>query len=79
MITIKDINNFSDNFNKNINKELCEEIRNNGITNTLLENKILEDNPFEFNIELPSNCEYDQLNSGRCWCISSIKMKLLLT
>ncbi|MBQ9011118.1 MAG: hypothetical protein IJ093_00520, partial [Bacilli bacterium] len=73
-ITLTDIDVFAENYNIPENKELEKLITKQGINKALLDKKIIAENPFEFNVELPSYHHYDQLKSGRCWCFSSVNM-----
>jgi len=73
-LTLYDIKEFQTKYNNVENKQIEKEITNQGIDNYLLNKEILKENPFVFNIDLPSYHLYDQLKSGRCWCFSSINM-----
>ena len=66
-LTIDDIKKFKTN-------KIDNNILNEGLFKGLLNKDIIDENPNEFNIELPSRHLYDQYNSGRCWCVSSINM-----
>ena len=75
-ITLKDIQDFSKKYNDNpINKVIENAITNNGLENTMLDEKIIAENQPVFNIELPARVnKYDQKNSALCWIYAGINM-----
>ena len=75
-ITLKDIQDFSKKYNDNpVNKVIENAITNNGLENTMLDRKMIAENPPVFNIELPARVnKYDQKNSALCWIYAGINM-----
>jgi len=73
-LTLEDIKEFKKIYNTKENKEIEKDITTKGIDYGVLKPEIIQENPFIFNVDLPSYHLYDQLKSGRCWCFSSINM-----
>lgn len=77
MISIKpeDIERFSEQYQKDSkNQEIEARIKKKGLEEACLNQKILEENEFSFNIELPETRRYDQKESLRCWIFAGINM-----
>lgn len=67
-ITLELIRDFSKTYNNNlINKNIENKIIENGLVNSCIDKKIIEENEFTFNIELPDSKRYDQKENYRCW------------
>ncbi|HBA37859.1 MAG TPA: hypothetical protein DCY94_03970, partial [Firmicutes bacterium] len=56
------------------NKSVEREIKINGIDKFCINKKIIEENPFIFNVDLGDTNRYNQKNSLRCWAFSGINV-----
>lgn len=74
-IELKDIKEFSKTYNANPeNKKIEARILKQGLEKSCINQKIVEENPFFFNIELSETKRYDQKESLRCWIFSGFNM-----
>lgn len=74
-ITIDLINNFSNIYNSNpMNKIIENSITENGLENSCIDKRIIEENQPIFNIELLDGKRYDQKNNYKCWIYSGLNM-----
>lgn len=74
-INLKDIHQFSEQYHKDTkNQEIENEVTKKGLEKACLNSKIIEENEFSFNLELPETKRYDQKESLRCWIFAGINM-----
>lgn len=74
-IELRDIEQFSKIYNKNINnKNIENEIKQYGVDKVCINKKIIDENPYSFNLELEETKRYDQKDSLRCWAFSGINV-----
>ena len=74
-INLKDIEQFSEQYQKDSkNREIEEAITQKGLEKACLNQKIIEENEFSFNIELSETKRYHQRESLRCWIFAGINM-----
>jgi len=71
-ISAKDIQNFHNDYLNAHNKKIEKQVTKIGIERFSIQRQIIRENPAKFNLQLPSYHLYDQHNSGRCWCFSSL-------
>lgn len=73
-ISALDLQKFHDNYRASRSKSIEKRVTKLGIHKATIDRKILRENPAKFNLQLPSYHLYDQHNSGRCWCFSSLNL-----
>lgn len=74
-IDLKDIERYSKKYNESIeNKNIEGKIKKVGLDKACINNKIIEENPPVFNLELSETTRYDQKDSLRCWAFSGINV-----
>lgn len=72
-INPKDIELFSEQYHKDAkNQEIEKAITQKGLEKACLNQKIIEENEFSFNLELSETKRYDQKESLRCWIFAGI-------
>ena len=73
-ITNTDLQNFHNSYSRSYNKNIEKQVNKHGIEAFTLNRRIIRENPAHFNLKLPSYHVYDQHDSGRCWCFSSLNL-----
>lgn len=74
-IELSNIKEFSKIYNKNINnKNIEKQIKLYGLDKVCINQKIIDENPPYFNLELEDTKRYDQKDSLRCWAFSGINV-----
>ena len=73
-ITASDLQKFREDYQQSRNKQIERQVTRYGIERFTLSKRIFRENPMKFNLELPSYHLYDQHDSGRCWCFSSLNL-----
>lgn len=74
-IELSNIESFSKIYNFNVNnKNIEKKIKQYGLDKVCIEQKIIDENPPSFNLELEETKRYDQKDSLRCWAFSGINV-----
>ncbi len=74
-ITLDLIDKFSKIYNDNsINRIIENTITKNGLENSCIDRRIIEENQPIFNVELPDSKRYDQKDNYRCWIYCGLNM-----
>lgn len=74
-IELSNIESFSKIYNSNVNnKNIEKKIKQYGLDKVCIEQKIIDENPPIFNIELEETKRYNQKDSLRCWAFSGINV-----
>ena len=73
-ITALDLQKFHESYQICHGKRVEKQVAENGLKKFAINRKILRENPAKFNLQLPSYHLYDQHDSGRCWCFSSLNL-----
>ena len=73
-ISAADLQKFHESYQHGRNRVAEKQIAKDGVERFALNRQILRENPAKFNLQLPSYHLYDQHNSGRCWCFSSLNL-----
>lgn len=74
-IELSNIESFSKIYNSNINnKNIENKIKQYGLDKVCINQKIIDENPPIFNLELEETKRYDQKDSLRCWAFSGINV-----
>ena len=74
-ISLSNIESFSKIYNSNINnKNIENQIKQYGLDKVCINQKIIDENPPIFNLELEETKRYDQKDSLRCWAFSGINV-----
>lgn len=73
-ITALDLQKFHESYQICHGKRIEKQVAENGLKKFAINRKILRENPAKFNLQLPSYHLYDQHDSGRCWCFSSLNL-----
>ncbi len=73
-ITTSDLEQFRASYHCPSNKLIEKQATKKGIAQFTLDKQILRENPAVFNIVLPTYHFYNQRDSVRCWCFSSLNL-----
>ena len=74
-IELSNIEAFSKIYNSNVNnKNIEKKIKQYGLDKVCIQQKIIDENPPSFNLELEETKRYDQKDSLRCWAFSGINV-----
>lgn len=74
-LSFEDIKKFSDLYNKNENnKKIENEITNQGLYSSCINEKNIAENDFSFNLELEDGYRYNQKNNDNCWIYAGFNM-----
>jgi bleomycin hydrolase len=73
-ITTSDLEQFYTSYHCPGNKRVEKQATKKGIGQFTLDKHILRENPAFFNLVLPTYHFYNQHDSGRCWCFSSLNL-----
>ena len=74
-IELNNIETFSKIYNSNVNnKNIENKIKQYGLEKVCINQKIIDENPPIFNLELEETKRYDQKDSLRCWAFSGINV-----
>ena len=74
-IELSNIEAFSKIYNSNVNnKNIEKKIKQYGLDKVCIQQKIIDENPPSFNLELEETKRYNQKDSLRCWAFSGINV-----
>lgn len=73
-ITLQQLKEFQENYLKNQNFDLDNKLKNVPLQDFSLNENIIKENKFEFNLELPECKIYSQNSSRRCWLFSCLNL-----